>query len=105
MSFTNLGPYLETLGIPSFVIPLIKGMSQVVTFETPDEPGGEWVMGTETGRAFFKFQIWRSFFLLSSVLADFGSKVERFELGVEAAVPYGKLVTKQLLKCFEFGYY
>ena len=50
MSFSNVGPYMESLGVPSFVIPLIKGMSQVVTFETPDEPDGEWVMGTETGR-------------------------------------------------------
>ena len=31
---TNLGPYMDTLGMSSFVIPLIKGMSQVVTFET-----------------------------------------------------------------------
>ena len=34
---------------------------------------------------------------LPSVLADFGTKVEKFKLGVEAAVPYGKLVTKQLI--------
>ena len=50
VSFSNLGPYMESIGVPSFVIPLIKGMSQVVTFETPDEPGGEWVMATETGK-------------------------------------------------------
>ena len=50
VSFSNVGPYMESLGVPSFVIPLIKGMSQVVTFETPDEPNGEWVMATETGR-------------------------------------------------------
>ena len=62
MSFSNLGPYLETLGIPSFVIPLIKGMSQVVTFSTPDEPGGEWVMGTETGKELFSLQNVTAFF-------------------------------------------
>ena len=57
VSFSNLDQYFGALGIPSFVIPLIKGMSQVVTFEIPDEPEGEWVMGTETGKDIFQFHI------------------------------------------------
>ena len=53
VSFSNVGPYFEAIGVPSFVIPLIKGMSQVVTFEAPDEPDGEWIMGTETGKGHY----------------------------------------------------
>ena len=44
---------MEAIGVPSFVIPLIKGMSQVVTFEAPEEPDGEWLMGTETGKGHY----------------------------------------------------
>ena len=81
---------MESLGVPSFVIPLIKGMSQVVTFETPDEPDGEWVMGTETGRK--GILLHKLLISLTFIIADFGSKEERFIIGVEHAIPYGKLV-------------
>ena len=90
VSFSNIGPYMESLGAPSFVIPLIKGMSQVVTFETPNEPEGEWVMSTETGRKFCSTNC--GYLILTFIIADFGSKEERFIMGMEHAIPYGKLV-------------
>ena len=50
VSFSNWGPYLEAIGMPSFIILLIKGMSLVMTFEAPDEPDGEWIIRIDTGK-------------------------------------------------------
>jgi hypothetical protein len=45
----NFGAYLESLGMPSFLIPIIKGIAEKVTIAPSSDPNGVWNIYTKTG--------------------------------------------------------
>jgi hypothetical protein len=44
--------YLSALGMPAFVVSLMKSVREVITFKQPEEEHGLWTMITKTGEHF-----------------------------------------------------
>ncbi len=65
----GFGPYLEAMGIPSFIVSLIKGAAEKLHVTPPAEPGGEWHMKS---------------------VSDLMTRDWKFRIGEEFSVVWGK---------------